>query len=129
MPFSRERFKPKSTFNSNKRNAVIESFPSYLEERLPNIEIPSRKFNNFTKDDRNGMYGLKDDKSIINKGPDKVAAVIIWEIEDYLKEAIKQLEDKEVYLELLNDPIALLSIIFKPEKRKRGDLSHNTLNY
>lgn len=118
MPFSRERFKPKSTFNSNKRNAVIESFPSYLKERLINIEIPSRKFNNFTKDDRNGMYGLKDDKSIINKGPDKVAAVIIWESEDYLKEAIKQLEDKEVYLELLNDPIALLSIILKPIGKK-----------
>ena len=59
-----------------------------------------------------------DDKSIINKGPDKVAAVIIWESEDYLKEAIKHLEDKEVYLQLLNDPIALLSIIFKPIGKK-----------
>ena len=40
------------------------------------------------------MYSLKKDKSIIIKGADKGAAVIVWNHEDYIKEANKKLEDK-----------------------------------
>ena len=89
------------------------------------IEIPSKRFNNLTKDERNVMYSLKDDKSIIIKGADKGAAVIFSDHEDYIKEVNKQLEDKEVYPEVPNDLSALVSTIFKSlEKiRKRGDLS------
>ena len=97
-PFSQERFKPKSTFNRRNKDAVIETYLSCLEERLLDIEIPSKRFNNLTKDERNAMYRLKDDKSIIIKGADKGSAVIVWDREDYIKEATKQLEDKEVYM-------------------------------
>ena len=130
-PFSQERFKPKSTFNPRNKDAVIETYLSCLEERLLDIEIPSKRFNNLTKDERNAMYSLKDDKSIIIKGADKGSVVIVWDREDYIKEATKQLEDKEVYMEVPNDSSALVSTIFKSlEKiRKRGDLSQDTLNY
>ena len=127
-PFSQERFKPQSTFNPRNKDAVIETYLSCLEERLLDIEIPSKRFNNLTKDERNAMYSLKDDKSIIIKGAaDKCAAVIVWDREDYLNEASKQLKDKEVP----NDSSVLVSTIFKSlEKvRKQGDLSQNTLNY
>ena len=130
-PFSQERFKPKSTFNPRNKDAVIETYLSCLEGRLLDIEIPSKRFNNLTKDERNAMYSLKDDKSIIIKGADKGSTVIVWDREDYIKEATKQLEDKDVYMEVPNDSIALVSTIFKSlEKiRKRGDLSQDTLNY
>ena len=77
------------------------------------------------------MYSLKDYKSIIIKGADKGAAVVVSDREDYLKEASKQLEDKEVCKEVLNDMSALVSTIFKSLKkiRKHGDLSQDTLNY
>ena len=77
------------------------------------------------------MYSLKDYKSIIIKGADKGAAVVVSDREDYLKEASKQLEDKEVCKEVLNDTSALVSTIFKSLKkiRKHGDLSQDTLNY
>ena len=73
------------------------------------------------------MYSLKDDKSIIIKGADKGAAVIVWDREDYIKEA----KDKEVYMEVPNDSSALVSTICKSlEKiKKRGDLSEDKLNY
>ena len=45
--FSQERFKPKSTFNPKNKYAVIETYLSCLEERF---EIPSKSFNNLTKD-------------------------------------------------------------------------------
>ena len=57
--------------------------------------------------------------------------MIVWDHEDYIKEVTKQLEDKEVYMEVPNDSSALVSTIFKSlEKiRKCGDLSQDTLNY
>ena len=93
------------------------------------IEIPSKRFNNLTKDERNAMHSLKNDKSIIIKGADTGAAVIFWDRENYVKEASKQLEGKEVYLEVPNDSSALVNTIFKSlEKiRKSGDLSEDTL--
>ena len=65
------------------------------------------------------------------KGGDKGAAVIVWDREDYIKEASKQFEDKEVYLEFPNDSSALLTLYLNLLKkiRKRGDLSQDTLNY
>ena len=74
---------------------------------------------------------MKDDKSIIIKGANKSAAVTIWDCEDYIKEASKQLKDKDVYLEVPNDSSALLNTIFESLRkvRKRGDLSHLTLSY
>ena len=54
--------------------------------------------------------------------------MIVWDREDYLKEASKQLEDKEVYLEVPNDSSTLVRTIIKSlEKiRKRGDLPQDT---
>ena len=57
--------------------------------------------------------------------------MIVWDHEDYLKETSKQLEDKEVYLEVPNDSSALVSTIFKSLEKvgKNRDLSQDTLNY
>ena len=62
--FSQVLFKPRSTFNPRNKDAVTEAYLSCLVERLLDIEIPSRRFNNLTKDERNATYSLKDDKSI-----------------------------------------------------------------
>ena len=57
--------------------------------------------------------------------------MVVWEREDYLKEAYKQLEDREVYEEVSNDPNVLVHTIIKAlvKIRLRGDLSSDTLNY
>ena len=47
MRFSQERFKPKSTFDAKNKDAVIETYLSCLEQRF---QIPSKRFNNLTKD-------------------------------------------------------------------------------
>ena len=62
MPFSRERFKPKAPLNPRNKDDVIETYLSCLEESLLGIGIPSKRFSNLTKDERNAMYNLKDDK-------------------------------------------------------------------
>ena len=128
--FSTDKFRPKSSFNPRNKDAIIETYISSLEERLLDIEIPSRRYNNLTKEERDALYSLRDDSPIIIKGADKGSVVVVWDREDYLKEAYKQLEDREVYEEVPNDPSVLVNTIIKAleKTRLRGDLSSDTLN-
>ena len=96
------------------------------------IEIPSKRYNNLTKDERDASYSLKNDPSIITKGTDKGSLiVVVWDREGYLKEAYKQLDDRELYEEVPNDLNVLINTTMKAlvKIRLRGDLSSDTLNY
>ena len=66
--FVADRFRPKSSFNPRNKDVIIETYLSCLEERLLDIEIPSKRFNNLTREEREALYSLKDDPSIIIKG-------------------------------------------------------------
>ena len=74
------------------------------------------------------MYILKNHKTITSNGADKVPVVILWDCEDFLKQASKNSEDKEVYLEVPNSLSALVSTS-SSHLKKCGDLSYNTLEY
>ena len=56
------------------------------------------------------------------------SGVAVWDREDYLAEAKKQLDDKKVYQELKGDAENPLYKIIK-KLRNRGDISHETLDY
>ena len=121
----------KSSFNPRNKDAIIETYLSCLEERLLDIDIPSKRYNNLTKEERDALYNLREDSTIIIKGADKGSVKVIWDRENYLKEAYKQLEDREVYEEVSNDSNVLVNTIIRALKkiRLRGDLSDDTLNY
>ena len=85
--FTAEKFRSKSSFNPRNKDAIIETYFSCLKERLMGIEIPSKRYNNLTKDERDALYSLKDDSSIIIKDADKGSVVVVWGRKDYLKEA------------------------------------------
>ena len=73
------------------------------------IDISSKRFNNLTKEECNVLYNLRDDPTIITKGADKGPAVVVWDREDYLKEASRELEDKDNYEEVQNDRSTLIN--------------------
>ena len=129
--FERNKFTPKSTFNPRNKDAAIEIYLSSLEEKLMNIEISQNKYNNLTREERSALYNLKNDKKIVIKSADKGSTVVVWDKDDYIKEAEKQLGDKEIYEEVFNDPEPLISTIHNAiEKiRLRGDLSADTIKY
>ena len=56
--------------------------------------------------------------------------VVVWDRDDYVKEAERQLGDKDIYEEASNDPGPLSSTIMKQLKKipKRGDLKEIQLN-
>ena len=56
------------------------------------IEIPKDKYNNLTSKERQALY----DKNIVIKGAGKGSAVVVWDREDYIKEAEKQLGDSDI---------------------------------
>ena len=92
------------------------------------VEVPKDKFNNLTNRERKALYQLK---SIVIKSADKGSAVVVWDREDYIKEAEKQLGDEEVYEEVSNNAAPLLRTIngVIAKIRKRGDLKRDTLDY
>ena len=100
-------------------------------ETLLDIDISSKRFNNLTNEEGNRLCNLRDDLSTIKKGADKGSGLVVLDREDYLKEAHKQLEDKDVYEEVQNDPSTLINTIMRAlEKiRIRDDLSNDTFNY
>ena len=110
-PFPYEKFRPRSTFNPRNKDTVIETYLSSLKERLLDIDIFSKIFNNLTKEERNAQYNLRDDPTIIIKGADKDSAVVVCDTDDYLKEASKQLEGKDIYEEVQHDPSTLINAI------------------
>ena len=69
---------------------------------------------------------LRDDPAIIIKGADKGSAVVVWDREDYLREANSQLSDKGVYREVKGDVEGHFMKVIKSVLRKirnRGDIS------
>ena len=127
----RDMFKPKSKFNPRNKNAAIELYLNSLEEKLMKVEVPKDKFNNLTNSERKALYDLKSDKSIMIKSADKGSLVVVWDREDYIKQAEKQLGDEEVCEEVSNDAAPLLKAIngVIAKTRKRGDLKRDTLDY
>ena len=90
--------RPKSSFNPRNKDIIIETYLSCLEERLLDIEIPSKRFNNLTKEEQEAFI----------KGADKGSVVVFWDREDYLKEAYRQLDEKEVH-EQVPDNLSVLA--------------------
>ena len=86
-------------------------------------------YSNLTKGERDVLYSLRDDTSIIFKEADKGLDAVDWDREDYWAEAKKQFYDREVYQELRGDVKIPFDKNIKKVIRNRGDISHETLGY
>ena len=88
--------------------------------KVMKVEVPKDTFNKLTNSEQKALYDLKNDKSIVLKSADEGSVGILQDKEDCIKEAEKQLGDKEVYeettplLETINAVIAKI--------RKQGHL-------
>ena len=82
-------------------------------------------------EERGALFDLKNVKNIAIKGADKGSAMVVWDRDDYIQEAEKQLGDKEIYEEVSTDPQPLIDAIHGVvEKiRTRGDLFADNIEY
>ena len=85
--FSTDKFRPKSPFNPRNKDS----------ERLLDIDIPSKRYNNSTRKERDALYSLRDDFTIIMESANKGWVVVLRDREDCLKEAYQQIQVREVF--------------------------------
>ena len=129
--FEPNPFKPKSNFDPKDNDAAIELYLSKLEEEI--LEMNTKlKYHNVTREERRAIDSLRNDPSIIIKGADKGSCIVVWDREDYLSEAEKQLGVEDVYEKLEGEVVSpLVSVIKKclANIQRRGDISKETLDY
>ena len=95
--FETPSFRCKSSWKPSQGNASLEIFLTQIEREL--FEIPQKRFgySNFSKEEWKCMRSLANNRSIVIKKADKGSCVVVWDCEDYIAEAEKQLSDKNVY--------------------------------
>ena len=113
------------------KDFIVQTYLSSSEEKLLDIDISNNKVNNLSKEERDALYSLKHDNTIVIKGADKGSGIVLWDRDDYLKEVHNQLLDEEVYEEVTNDPSTLESNFFTALNRirTRSDLYADNLEY
>ena len=78
----------------------LEVFLSQVENELFEITKEPTCYSNFSQEDWRAIRMLADDRSIVIKKADKGFGIVVWDRADYLREAEKQLSDKNVYQEI-----------------------------
>jgi len=102
---------------------------SRLEEEILAVDT-KLSYSNLTREERKALKSLKDDTSIVIKEADKGSAVVVWDREDYLQEAQRQLGDDNTYEEIFGECISPLIKTVKGTLSKihsRGDICKETL--
>ena len=105
-----QEIKKKSKFNPKRKDTAIEIYLSCLEEEIFSLD-KKLSYSNLRKEERQAIYSLRDDTSIIIKEADKGSGIVVWDREDYLTEARTQLKDKDVYQELKGNIVGPLEKI------------------
>ena len=80
------------------------------------------------------MISLVDDWSIVIKKADKGSCIVVWDRNDYLREAEKQLEDQNVYRKVaFKDKILCLLVVcsnrFYMNLKMKGHITKKELKY
>ena len=120
------RFKPKNV------DASIEVYLSHLEEELMSINCNGSNFSNLSVEEQGALRNLRNDDSIVIKSADKGSAVVVWDREDYLREADNHLLDQGVYKECSKDPLPGLQKLISDTLKKvldKGEISKDLHAY
>ena len=129
--FSINPFKKRSTFNP-KHDSAIEVYLSVIEQQIMDIEEGGSNFSNLSFEEREALKGLRNDSEIIIKSADKGSGVVVWDREDYLKEADSQLSDHSVYEKIDYDPSSELLVKISDcinKIRDREEMDPDTLEF
>lgn len=101
-------FKPPSMWMPPKgKDLVLETYIKAIRTDI--LKLVTEKYemkcnDNLTPNERKALKNLRHRDDIVIKPADKGAAVVILSLEDYLKEAKRQLDNPSHYLQLISDP-------------------------
>ena len=92
-------FTPKPKWQPPKGHPNLEVFCSQIEKELFELTETPLGYLNFSKEWQ-AMRLLANDRSIVIKKADKQSCVVVWDSEDYIVEAERQLGDKNIYKDI-----------------------------
>ena len=98
------KFRIKSSWQPPKEDPVLENYLSLLEKEVMSVSPEGKNFSNLSPSEQLSLKQLKSDRNIVIKEADKGLAVVVWERGDYISEANRQLDDRQVYEEVEVDP-------------------------
>ena len=104
VPDENANFRPKSTWQPPKDDPVLENYLSLLEKEVMSVSPEGKNFSNLSSSEQLSLQQLKSDRNIVIKEADKGSAVVVWDRGDYISEANRQLDDRQVYEEIEVDP-------------------------
>ena len=73
------------------------------------------------------LRSLAADKTIVIKGANKGSSVVVWDKSDYLHEASRQLQDQNIYENVLINENILTDLVAKNNKIFKRLCSHKLL--
>lgn len=105
-------FRAKSTFYPVNNNACINAFTNNVSHEVEQLfRKPLSKVNyNLTKEEKHAIEWIKKNENIIIKQAHKGGATVVWGRNDYIKEALRQLNNSEYYLPLPNNPLSTMDV-------------------
>ena len=111
---------------------VLETYVTMLESKIFSQDLRVRCQRNLSKEEQKALDNLRGYTDIIIKQADKGSAVVVVDRVRYVGEAMRQLNDKDVYIPLNKDPTAeMIELINGRIRRLHGDgyISDSTRQY
>ena len=93
-------YKTKSMWRPANGHPALEIFLSKVERDLFDICKKQQTYSNFNSEEWKAMRSLADDRDLVTKKADKGSCVVVWDQNDYLMEAEKQMSHKNIYKEV-----------------------------
>ena len=118
-------FVPKSAWKPPKGHPNLEVFLSQVKYDLFKAIQRPVGYSNLSKEEWDAIRSLADDRNIVIKRADKGSCVVIWDKNDYVKEAEIQLSNQNVYTsvefkdKILSELVEKSNHFFKIFKGKR----------
>ena len=98
-------FKQKSNWTPRFNNHTVDTFIAAVTNDISNSQIKKCPKDNLTKEERKALQRLKERQDIVITKADKGGATVIWDVEDYIRESERQLNNENFYRKLDHNPI------------------------
>ena len=127
-------FKSKSTWNPPKVVPSLELFLSQTEKDILSVHPGKANNYNLSKEEYLTMRSLQNDRSVVIKPAEKGSAVVVWDRNDYLKEAERQLSDEKTLKEIRITEKDQVELVEKSNDlffnlRRKNVITENENNY
>ena len=100
-------FRHRSTWCAERnRDLILEAYISMLEKEIFSSNLKAQCHRNISREEQKALENVRNYDDIVIKQADKGSAVVILDRDKYVAEAMRQLNDSEVYISLRDDPTA-----------------------